>query len=378
MQPAEPTTSQAAAPPRWLHAAAAWSWRLLVVAGAVYVVVVALAYLRVVVLPIIIALLLTSLLLPLVRVLRRRKVPDAAAAGIVLLGGIALIATVIALILPSMIHQFSELGTQVREGIDKVGTVLADPPFSLSKADIQDRIDQGIKSLRKNSGSIGSGVVSGAVVLGELLTGLIITLLLTFFFLKDGDRMWRWAVSLAGERRSDHVHEIALRSFTALAGYVRGVALVGLVDSVLVGIALLVIGVPLVIPLMVLTFIGAFLPLVGAFSAGLAAVLIALVSNGLVSALIVLGVYVAVQQLEGHLLYPLLMSRAVHVHPAVIIVALAIGGILAGVIGIFLAVPVASVVSVTLDYARDRPAPESPLAGPPEEEPAPPVTAPSG
>ncbi|MDP9293387.1 MAG: AI-2E family transporter [Actinomycetota bacterium] len=378
MQPAEPTTSQGAAPPRWLHAAAAWSWRLLVVAGAVYVAVLALASLRVVVLPIIIALLLTSLLLPLVRVLRRRKVPDAAAAGIVLLGGIALIATVIALILPSMIHQFSELGTQVREGIDKVGTVLADPPFNLSKADIQDRIDQGIKSLRKNSGSIGSGVVSGAVVLGEFLTGLIITLLLTFFFLKDGDRMWRWAVSLAGDRRSDHVHEIALRSFTALAGYVRGIAMVGLVDSVLVGIALLVIGVPLVIPLMVLTFIGAFLPLVGAFSAGLAAVLIALVSNGLVPALIVLGVYVGVQQLEGHLLYPVLMSRAVNLHPAVIIVALASGGILAGVIGIFLAVPVASVVSVTLDYARDRPPPESPLTGPPEEELAPPVTDPSG
>jgi putative heme transporter len=378
VQPAEPTTSHAAAPPRWLLAAAAWSWRLLVVAGAVYVAVIALAHLRVVVLPIIIALLLTSLLLPLVRVLRRRKVPDAAAAGIVLVGGIALIATVIALILPSMIHQFSELGTQVREGIDKVGTVLADPPFNLSKADIQDRIDQGIKNLRKNSGSIGSGVVSGAVVLGEFLTGLIITLLLTFFFLKDGDRMWRWAVSLAGERRSDHVHEIALRSFTALAGYVRGIALIGLVDSVLVGIALLVIGVPLVIPLMVLTFIGAFLPLIGAFSAGLAAVLIALVSNGLVPALIVLGVYVAVQQLEGHLLYPVLMSRAVNLHPAVIIVALASGGILAGVVGIFLAVPAASVVSVTLDYARDRPAPESPLAGPTEEEPAPPGTAPSG
>jgi len=278
---------------------------------------------------------------------------------------------VIALILPSMVDQFGELGTQLRDGVDEATQVLADPPFNLSKTEIDDRVSKGLDSLRENSGTIGSGVVSGAVVLGELVTGLILTLLLTFFFLKDGGRMWAWVASLAGERRSGAVQEIARRSFTALAGYVRGIATVGAVDAVLVGIALLIIGVPLVVPLMILTFIGAFLPLVGAFTAGLAAVLIALVSNGLVPALIVLAVYIAVQQLEGHLLYPILMSRAVNLHPAVIIVALAAGGILAGIIGIFLAVPVASVIAVTLDYARDEPPPESPLTYP-EEGPDPP------
>jgi predicted PurR-regulated permease PerM len=365
------TSRPAAAPPRWLRAAADWGWRLLVVAAAVYVLVIALAHLRVVVLPIIIALLLTSLLLPLVRQLRKRGVPDGAAAGLVMVSGIALISVVIALILPSMVDQFSELGTQVREGIDKAGKVLADPPFNLSEKEISDRIDEGMKSLRKNSGTIGSGVAQGAVVLGEFLTGLIITLLLTFFFLKDGDRIWGWIVSLSGDRRSEPVQEIASRSFTALAGYVRGIAMVGLVDSILIGIALVVIGVPLVIPLMILTFFGAFLPLIGAFSAGLAAVLIALVSNGLVPALIVLAVCVAVQQLEGHLLYPVLMSRAVNLHPVAIIIGLATGGILAGVIGIFLAVPIASVISVTLDYGKDKPPPESPLSPGPHEEPGP-------
>jgi predicted PurR-regulated permease PerM len=344
---------------------------LLVVGAAVYVVVLALAGLRVVVLPIIIALLNTSLLLPVVRELRKRKVPDGAAAAIVLVGGVALIATVIALIVPSVANQFSELGTQVRDGIDEAGTVLAKPPFNLSEREVQDRIDEGIASLRKNSGSIGSEVVSGAVVLGELLTGLIITLLLTFFFLKDGERIWGWFVGLTGERRSKPVQEIAGRSFTALAGYVRGIAAVGLVDAVLIGIALVIIGVPLVVPLMILTFLGAFLPLIGAFSAGLAAVLIALVSNGIVPALIVLGVYIAVQQLEGHILYPILMSRAVNLHPAAIIVALAVGGITAGVIGIFLALPIASVISVTIDYSKNEPPPESPLAAAPEEGPDP-------
>ena len=331
------------------------------VAALIYVVVRALAYLHIVVLPIILALLLTSLLLPIVRALVRRKVPEALAASLVLLGGLALFGTVVALILPSMVDQFGELGTQLRDGIDEATQVLADPPFNLSKAEIDDRVSTGLDSLRENSGSIGSGVVSGAVVLGELVTGLILTLLLTFFFLKDGRRMWAWIASLAGERRSVATQEIATRSFTALAGYVRGIATVGAVDAVLVGIALVIIGVPLVVPLMILTFIGAFLPLVGAFTAGLAAVLIALVSNGLIPALIVLGVYIAVQQLEGHLLYPILMSRAVNLHPAVIIIALAAGGILAGIVGIFLAVPVASVVAVTLDYARDEPPPESPL-----------------
>ena len=350
-------------PPGWLRAAAGWSWRLLLVAALIYVVVGALAHLRIVVIPIILALLLTSLLLPVVRALVRRKVSEALAAGVVLVGGLALLGTVIALILPSMIDQFGELGTQLRDGVDEATKVLAEPPFDLSKSEIDDRVDKGLDSLRENSGTIGSGVVSGAVVLGELVTGLILTLLLTFFFLKDGGRMWAWIAALAGERRSVATQEIAGRSFTALAGYVRGIATVGAVDAVLVGIALVVIGVPLVIPLMILTFIGAFLPLVGAFTAGLAAVLIALVSNGVVPALIVLGVYIAVQQLEGHLLYPILMSRAVNLHPAVIIVALAVGGILAGIVGIFLAVPVASVIAVTLDYARDEPPPESPLTG---------------
>jgi len=209
-------------------------------------------------------------------------------------------------------------------------------------------------------------VRSGAVLIGELITGLIVTLLLTFFFLKDGGLMWRWILGLVGPRRRHDVDEVGRRVFTALGGYVRGIALVGLVDAVLIGIALLVIGVPLVVPLMILTFLGAFLPLIGAFLAGLAAVLIALVFNGVGAALLVLASIVLVQQIEGHLLYPLLMGRTVHLHPAVIILALAIGGILAGVIGVFLAVPIAGSISVVLDYVRGGQGPESPLA----EEPA--------
>jgi predicted PurR-regulated permease PerM len=138
--------------------------------------------------------------------------------------------------------------------------------------------------------------------------------------------------------------------------------MVGFVDAVLVAIALLVIGVPLVVPLAIITFFAAFIPLIGAFVAGLLAVLVALVSGGVVDALLVLGAIILVQQVEGHLLYPLLMSRAVHLHPAVIVVALGAGGILAGIIGVFLAVPIAGVISVVLDYTQNRPPPETPLS----------------
>ena len=197
-------------------------------------------------------------------------------------------------------------------------------------------------------------------------------MLLTFFFLKDGVAMWDWLMEFVGSAAARRWDELGERVFTALGGYVRGIALVGLVDAVLIGIALLIIGVPLVVPLMILTFFGAFLPLIGAFLAGLAAVLIALVSNGAVAALIVLGCIILVQQIEGHLLYPLLMGRTVNLHPAVIIIALGIGGILAGIIGVFLAVPTAGVISVILSYCAAEPPPDSPVTDEPDEaEPAP-------
>jgi putative heme transporter len=188
-----------------------------------------------------------------------------------------------------------------------------------------------------------------------------VAVLLCFFLLKDGAGMWAWVLRLVRKGSREDTDEVGKRVYTALAGYVRGIAMVGLVDAVLIAIALLIIGVPLVVPLAVITFFAAFVPLIGAFVAGLLAVLVALVSGGLVDALLVLGAIILVQQVEGHLLYPLLMSRAVHLHPAVIVVALAAGGILAGIIGVFLAVPVAGVISVVLQYAQDRPPPQTPL-----------------
>ena len=350
-----------AAMPGWYRTAAAASWRFLAIAGAVVAVMYALVHLRVIVLPIIVALLASTLLLPLVRWLRSRRVPAGLAAALAMIAAVLALAAVLTAIAPSVGSQFRDLRTQSEDGVRQITDELAKEPFNLSEREIRARVDDGLAGLRKNSGPLARGLGSGAVLLGEVLTGLIVAVLLCFFLLKDGEQMWAWVLRLVRERSRRDAEEVGARVYTALAGYVRGIAMVGLVDAILIAIGLAIIGVPLVVPLAVVTFFAAFVPLIGAFVAGLLAVLVALVSGGVVDALLVLGVIILVQQVEGHLLYPLLMSRAVHLHPAVIVVALATGGILAGVIGVFLAVPVAGVASVIVQYAQNRPAPDTPL-----------------
>jgi len=354
--------------PAWLRAASDWTWRSFVIAFGVVALVYALGFLRVVVLPIIVALLLTTLLLPIARAMRNRGAPDALAAAGAMLTMAVVLGAVGTAIAPSIGNQASDLGQGVQDGVRKATDVLAHKPFNLSKAELNQRVDDLIDRAKQGGGGgVTTGLHTGAVIVGELFTGFIVTLLLTFFFLKDGRRMWDWLVGLFASHHREGADELGSRVFAALSGYVRGIALVGLVDALLIGLALLVIGVPLVVPLMILTFLGAFMPLIGAFLAGLAAVLIALVSNGLLAAALVLAAIIVVQQVEGHLLYPILMSRTVHLHPAVIILSLAFGGVVAGIIGVFLAVPAAGVVSTVLDYLPNRPQPQPLLADPKAE-----------
>jgi predicted PurR-regulated permease PerM len=357
-QPDPPTAARRAPDPHdpvapWLRAGAAIAWRLLALLAAIAVTVYALAYLRVVVLPIIVALLVSTVLRPPVRWLTRHRFSDGAAAATVILGALALVAGLLTMAGAAIARQFSDLADSIQDGVREAGDALAQPPFNLSKDDIEDRIDQAIEQLSDSSSELTGGALHGAVVVGEVITGLIITLLLLFFFLKDGPGIWRWVVATFGGRQRTRIDEIARRSYTALSGYVRGLALVGVADATMIGAGLLILGVPLVGPLMLLTFIGAFLPLIGAFTAGLAAVLIALVSGGVVTALIVLALVVAVQQIEGHVLYPLIMGQAINVHPIAVILALATGGITAGIIGIFLSVPIVTVLAVILAYVRE-------------------------
>jgi predicted PurR-regulated permease PerM len=341
--------------PPWLRSGAAIAWRLLVLAAAIGLTAYALAYLRVVVLPVIVALLLSTVLRPPSRWLARHHFSDAAAAGTTLLAALALLATALAMAGAAIARQFSDLADSVEDGVREAGDALTKPPFNLSKADINERIDSATSQLSDSSGALTGGALHGAVLVGEVLTGFVITLLLLFFFLKDGPGLWQWVANTFGGRQRERLDELARRSYSALTGYVRGLVLVGLADATFIGVGLVAIGVPLVAPLMLLTFLAAFVPLIGAFSAGLAAVLIALVAGGVVKALIVLALVIAVQQVEGHVLYPLIMGRTVNVHPIAVILGLATGAVLAGIPGIFISVPIVTVAATALKYLRETP-----------------------
>jgi predicted PurR-regulated permease PerM len=354
--------------PSWLARLAAYSWRLLVILVAAGLVVYLLIRLKVIVVPAILALFLATLLVPLVKWLEARGWPHLPAVLTVFLGALLVIGGLIALFVPLVGNEVGQLRERAEEGVNQLGDYLASRPFGLSQEEVNRYIEQARGQLSENSSSVTRGVVTGATALGEILTGLVLTLFLTFFFVKDSERFTSWILDFVGARRADDLREIGRRSAAAVSGYLRGQAAVGLVDAVFIGIGLAIVGVPLVLPLAFLTFLAAFLPLVGAFLAGTLAALVALVTKGLGAALIVIGITVLVQQLEGHLLAPVLLGRAVSLHPVVIIFALGAGGILGGIIGAFLAVPIAAVAVAVGAYLRGRPVGEPADPGEPEPE----------
>ena len=281
---------------------------------------------------------------------------------------VLLLVAIIAGFVPLIGNELVTLRQRADEGVAEVQRFIASRPFGISEDDLNRYLDQARQRFTENSTGLTRGAVHGVTVIGELLTGLILSLFLTFFFVKDSERFTRWILDFAGRHREHHLREIGIRSATAVSGYLRGQATVGAVDAVFIGIGLAVLGVPLVVPLAFLTFVAAFLPLVGAFVAGVLAALVALVTKGVTTALLVVGLTVLVQQLEGHLLAPLLLGRAVALHPVVIILALAAGAILGGIIGAFLAVPIAAVVTAVGTYLRGEPVGEPADAGEPEPE----------
>jgi putative heme transporter len=355
--------------PPALQRLAAWSWRLLVILTAAGLLLYLLILLKVIVVPVIIALFLATLLVPLVRWLEARGWRHLWAVLAVFLGAIVLLAGIIAGFVPLIGNEMETLRQRADEGVREVQEYIASQPFGLSEAELNRYLDQARERFTENSSGLTRGAVTGVVLVGELITGLILALFLTFFFVKDSERFTRWILDFAGPSRAAHLREVGHRSATAVSGYLRGQASVGLVDAVFIGIGLAIVGVPLVVPLAFLTFVAAFLPLVGAFVAGALAALVALVTKGFTAALVVVGLTVLVQQLEGHLLAPLLLGRAVSLHPVVIILALAAGAILGGIIGAFLAVPIAAVVTAVGSYLRgDQPIGEPADQGDPEPE----------
>jgi putative heme transporter len=331
--------------PRGLAVASAVMLRLLIVVGGLALLALAAQKLLLVVLPFLIAVLLSTLLSPLARRLERRRVPGSAAAALTVLVAVLAFAGLWALIIPPAVGQGDELAARVQEGLGRVADTLA--PLGVGSRDLDRAVDQAAATARREA-------LPAAVLAAQWAGAIVLIVMLTFFLVKDGRGIWRWLVDLFHPDRREAVDELGERAWSALATYVRGVFLVATIDAAFIGAALLVVGVPLALPLIVLTFVAAFFPILGATAAGAAAVLVTLVSDGVLAAAVILAVIVVVQQLEGNVFYPVVVGRRLRLHPVAILLALATGGVLAGVAGAFLAVPVVSVASAVLDFARER------------------------
>lgn len=332
---------------------ARWSLRLLLIAAALVGILYLVSRLWVIVLPVVLALLLSTVLWPAVRWLRQ-KLPPALAVLLVLFVAAVGLTGLGFWIAPQVIGQSGALAASVSSGLTSLRTWLTGPPLNLGSDQIGDVIDDAIAALQRNASSIASGVLSSVGTIGSILTNAVLAVLLSFFFLKDGPKFLPWLSRWVGPNAAPHAVEILERCWSTLSGFIRAQTAVGLIDAVAIGIGLVVLDVPLALPLAVLIFFGAFVPFIGATVTGALAAVVALVSNGLGPALIVVALILVVQQLEGNVLQPLLMSRALSLHPVVVALGVVAGGSLFGILGAFLAVPVVAVASVVFGYAREQ------------------------
>jgi predicted PurR-regulated permease PerM len=363
--PAEPTTqepTQAPAPSTQrgervrsaTRRIAIVSAELLLIVGAVVVIGYVVGALWGVLLPVVLGLLISTVLWPPTRFLRRHGWPPALAAAVVLVGALAVFGGLIALIAPQVADQAGELASQTVAALDNVQKWLEGPPFNIGEDQIGNAIDTVISRLQENATDIAGYALTTASSIGNGLLNLVLALVLAFFFIKDGPRWTPWLAAQTGPRAAPHVIALSQKTWSTLSEFIKQQAFVGFIDAFFIGLGLLIFGVPLVIPLAVLTFFGGFVPIIGAFVAGAFAVLIALVSNGFTTALIILGIVVLVQQIEGNVLQPIIQGRGFNLHAAVVILAVTAGGGLAGITGAFLAVPVAALIAVIYRYVRDQ------------------------
>lgn len=337
-----------------LRTSARVSAELLLVAVAAAVVVWALGRMWSVVWPLVVGLLLTTLTWPPARFLRRRGMPPALAASLVTVLFLLAAAGTVALIAVPVASESGELGDGVVEGVERLREWAAGPPLNIDDAQIAEAFDAATARVQDSAGAIATTAVTGVSTIFSGVVTAVLALFLMFFFLKDGPRFLPWLRRQLPGRLATDIPAVAERCWLTLGSFVRSQALVGLIDAVLIGLGLWILDVPLVLPLAVLTFVSAFVPIIGALFAGLVAVLIALVSNGLMDALLVLAVIVVVQQLEGNVFQPMIQSRGLGLHAAVVLLAVTLGGSLAGIVGSLLAVPVAAMIAVVWNYLREQ------------------------
>jgi predicted PurR-regulated permease PerM len=335
--------------PEWLDRTAAYGWRLLVIAAAVIVLALAVSQLLVVLIPVVVAAMVATVLLPPARWLRRRGWPSLAATWAVFLGALAGFGGFVFWLVSTIAADYSSLHKTATGGVHRVQRWLVRGPLHLARADVRHAFNRVGHDLATHGGGL---ALRGAALAAELVVGTLLSLVITFFLVKDGDRLLSAMCRVAGTSRERRLRQVAERTWETLTGYVRGTTVNGAVNGVLMGAGLYALGVPLALPLGALTFFGGYLPIVGSIVTGTLAALIALVTHGVVRAALVVGLSLLVHNVEGYLVGPLVLGRAVHLHPVAVLLTLAIGSVIAGVIGVFLAVPFVAITFAIVDSLR--------------------------
>lgn len=352
---------------------AAWSWRLLVILGALVAVMWVVSHLEVIVVPVLLATMVTAMLLPLVDFLDLKGLPRGAAVAAVIVGSIVVVGGLLTFVVSQFIQGAPALVDQVTLSITNARNSLSTGLLShFSNDQIKSATDTAIEALKNNQSKLTSGALSTAGTITEIVTGALLMLFTLIFLLQGGRHIFAFVTKIFPTTVRPRVRDASRAGFHSLIGYVRATFLVAFVDAVGIGTGLAIMGIPLALPLASLVFLGAFIPLVGAVLTGGLAVIVALIAKGWVYALITFGLIIAVQQLEAHVLQPLVMGRAVSLHPLAVVLAITAGGVTAGIVGALLAVPIVAVVNSAMRVllADDPAAEEAALAadvGPPIE-----------
>jgi predicted PurR-regulated permease PerM len=336
--------------PRGILLASAWSWRMLLIGAAIAVLIFLVIQLKLVVIPVLVAILLSALLVPLRDLLIRVHVPRALAIALCMVLTFVVIAGLVFLVGQQVRAESGALRHQTMSAIDSARVWLTGPPFNLTQHQISDYLTSISSAIRTDSQVLISGALSLGSTLGHVATGVLLTLFSTLFILIDGEGIWRWVVSVFPQRARAAADGAGRAGWTTLRSFVRVQILVASIDALGIGLGAFALGLPLAIPVAVLVFLGSFIPIIGAVVTGALAVFIALVYKGVWFALVMLAIVLLVQQLEGHVLQPLIMGSAVKVHPLAVVLVVGIGSLVAGITGALFAVPLAAVLNTMIGY----------------------------
>ncbi|MFC7431041.1 MULTISPECIES: AI-2E family transporter [unclassified Agrococcus] len=339
--------------PPGLQIAGAWSWRLLVVAGVLALVLWIVSQLRIIVIPLMVAALLTALMIPLVGWLVRRRWPRALAVAVSVVALLAVVTALFWLAVSQIRGGYPDLQQRAIDSYDGLRRFLLESPLHLTERDISRYTDTLVQAIQQDTQQIVASALSVGSSLGHLLVGMLLTIFATIFLLLDGARIWRWIVGIFPRRARPAVDGSGRAGWVTLGNFVRVQVLVAAIDAVGIGLGAFILGLfyggfPLVVPIAVLVFLGSFIPVVGAIATGAIAVLVALIALGPIPAVIMLGIVLLVQQVEGHVLQPFIMGTAVKVHPLAVVLSVAGGSIVAGIPGALFAVPVVAFLNVAI------------------------------